>query len=279
MSTRTAALRARPAATPRTPRRVSGPARVAAGATARPAARHVPRGRTAPAASRRRQSTDSFAAIARIARRVPDARVLDRLVRGRLWIGIIAVGLVLLVFMQVSLLKLNTGISSAITTSQTLERQNAEMRASVSQLDSGQRIQDLAARQGMVMPDASQLRFLAAQRPGDAERAATAMTAPDPQAAALRAQAIIQLALQREQAAAAALQASAPGAAQAPPGAAAAPTATATARATATTPAGTPAPAPTTAPTGQGATGPASPTVTPPAQASAPGGQLAPTGR
>jgi hypothetical protein len=165
----------------------------------------IPRRRSGPA-QRSKQSTESFAAIGRFAMRVPDARVLDRLIRGRLWIGLIAGALVTLVFMQVSLLKLNTGISADILTSQTLERQNAELRASVSSLDSGERIQDIAAARGMVMPDDGQLRFLMAGRPGNGARAAQAMTAPDPQAAEQRAQAMLAQQQQREADAAAAAQ-------------------------------------------------------------------------
>jgi hypothetical protein len=169
MTTRAATVRGGTAI----PRRKSGPARPA---------------RPAP---RRKQSTESFAALGRMALRVPDARVLDRLIRGRLWIGLIAGALVVLVFMQVSLLKLNTGISADILNSQNLERQNADLRASVSSLDSGQRIQDIAAARGMVMPDDGQLRFLQAVRPGDGARAAHAITAPDVQGAQQRAQAML----------------------------------------------------------------------------------------
>jgi hypothetical protein len=169
MTTRAATVRGGTAI----PRRKSGPARPA---------------RPAP---RRKQSTESFAALGRMALRVPDARVLDRLIRGRLWIGLIAGALVVLVFMQVSLLKLNTGISADILSSQNLERQNADLRASVSSLDSGQRIQDIAAARGMVMPDDGQLRFLQAVRAGDGARAAHAITAPDVQGAQQRAQAML----------------------------------------------------------------------------------------
>jgi hypothetical protein len=175
MTTRAATVRGGTAI----PRRKSGPARPA---------------RPAP---RRKQSTESFAALGRMALRVPDARVLDRLIRGRLWIGLIAGALVVLVFMQVSLLKLNTGISADILASQNLERQNADLRASVSSLDSGQRIQDIAAARGMVMPDDGQLRFLAAVRPGDGARAAHAITAPDVQGAQQRAQAMLAQAQQQ----------------------------------------------------------------------------------
>jgi hypothetical protein len=151
--------------------------------------RPIPRRRSGPA-PRKKQSTDSFAALGRVAMRVPDARVLDRLIRGRLWIGLIAGALVMLVFMQVSLLKLNTGISADMLTSQALERQNAELRASVSSLDSGQRIQDIAAARGMVMPDDGQLRFLTAGPPGSGAKAAASITAPDTTGAQQRTQAM-----------------------------------------------------------------------------------------
>jgi hypothetical protein len=188
MTTRAATLRHGPA--PRAPRRISGPT-------------HPTKPRAAAQPQRRKQSTDSFAALGRMALRVPDARVLDRLIRGRLWIGLIGGALVSLVFMQVSLLKLNTGISADMVSSQNLERQNAELRAGVSSLDSGQRIQDIAAARGMVMPDDGQLRFLSAGRPGDGTRAAQAMTAPDPEAAAQRAQAILLQQQEQQQQAAA----------------------------------------------------------------------------
>lgn len=184
MTTRAASVRAGTAI----PRRRSGPARP----------------RTAP--QRRKQSTESFAALGRMALRVPDARVLDRLIRGRLWIGLIAGALVVLVFMQVSLLKLNTGISADILGSQNLERDNAELRAGVSTLDSGQRIQDIAAARGMVMPDDGQLRFLHVVAPGDGARAAHAITTPDVQGAQQRAQAMLAQSQQQAADAAAAQQ-------------------------------------------------------------------------
>lgn len=170
--------------------------------------RPIPRRRSGPAPQRRqKQSTDSFAALGRVAMRVPDARVLDRLIRGRLWIGLIAGALVMLVFMQVSLLKLNTGISADMLTSQSLERENAELRASVSSLDSGQRIQDIAAARGMVMPDDGQLRFLTAGPPGTGAKAAAAITAPDTTGAQQRAQAMASQEQQQQADAAAAHQA------------------------------------------------------------------------
>jgi hypothetical protein len=77
----------------------------------------------------------------------------------------------------------------------------------VSSLDSGQRIQDLAAARGMVMPDDGQLRFLTAGPTGDGERAARAITAPDVQGAQQRAQAMLAQEQQQQADAAAAQQA------------------------------------------------------------------------
>jgi hypothetical protein len=207
--------------------------------------RPIPRRRSGPAPrAKSKQSTDSFAALGRFAMRVPDARVLDRLIRGRLWIGLIAGALVMLVFMQVSLLKLNTGISADMLTSQGLERQNAELRASVSSLDSGQRIQDLAAARGMVMPDDGQLRFLTAGPPGDGARAAHAITAPDTAGAQQRAQAM-QAVEQQQQADAAAAQQVAMTQQQEAAGTTTTPTATTPTTTTATTPTTTAATTPT----------------------------------
>src|SRR4051812_16522752 len=137
----------RRAPTQRPPRRISGPSRskpdprasaTAATAVARP-----------PLAMR----------LGVRAMRVGDARVLDRLVRGRAWIALVAVALMGIVFMQVSMLRLNAGISRAVTAADTLERQNSTMRADISELDSGARIQDVAARLGMVTPAAGDVRY------------------------------------------------------------------------------------------------------------------------
>src|SRR4051794_426802 len=80
---------------PRHPRRVSGPARRP---TAAPAPRALPLG----------------ARLRTRVRELPDARLLDRLIRGRAWIVLIGVLLMGIVVMQVSLLKLNTGIGRAV---------------------------------------------------------------------------------------------------------------------------------------------------------------------
>jgi predicted component of type VI protein secretion system len=85
-----------------------------------------------------------------------------------------------LVAMQVSLLKLNTGIGRAIETTGTIERQNADLRASVSRLSSEERIQRAAHRLGLVMPPAGEVRYLTSRPREDAARAARVMRPFDP---------------------------------------------------------------------------------------------------
>jgi hypothetical protein len=157
--------RRRPAQRP--PRRVSGPARGARAKAGAP----VPRGGavavTPPLGLR----------LARRGGRIVDARFLDRLLRGRVWIGLLAVGLMGIVFIQVSMLRLNAGISRAITTAETLSHQNASLRADISKLDSGERIADSAGALGMVQPAAGSVNYLDA-REGDARAAAQAIRPP-----------------------------------------------------------------------------------------------------
>ncbi|MEJ7784662.1 MAG: hypothetical protein WKF96_07650, partial [Solirubrobacteraceae bacterium] len=88
--------------------------------------------------------------------------VLDRLIRGRAWIGILAVGLIGIVFMQVSMLRLNAGIGAAVEKTSTLERQNSALRASISELNAGERIAAEALQLGLVLPSGTP-RFLNAE--------------------------------------------------------------------------------------------------------------------
>ena len=81
-------------------------------------------------------------------------------------IAVLGVLLLGLVFLQVSLLKLNTAISVNVERAAQLERDNAQARATVSKLDAGRRIEDAAGKLGMVMPAAGSICFLTAGRPG-----------------------------------------------------------------------------------------------------------------
>jgi hypothetical protein len=115
----------------------------------------------------RRGSTGTFERL----RALPDHRLVDRLLRGRAWIWLIGIMLGGIVAMQVSLLKLNSGISRAVTTAGTLERVNADLETEVARLSSGERIQTTAADEGMVAPPAGDVGYLTA-RPGTDPRLA-----------------------------------------------------------------------------------------------------------
>jgi hypothetical protein len=174
---------------PGVPRRVSGPVRT-------PRARIDPRALAmsdaalAPAPRPRvpsRPPPRLAAGGASLVLRVADAavgvsgsRTMDRLVRSRAWVVIVGFGLIGIVAMQVSMLKLNSGIGRAVETAATLERSNATLRAQVSRLSSGDRIQALAGSRGFLMPEPSDVTFLRAGSLGiDGARAARRMQAPN----------------------------------------------------------------------------------------------------
>jgi cell division protein FtsL len=171
----------RQAAPPRPPR-----ARIDASALAYADAAVAPR-RTFTAPQPRRLAYGGAAIASRVAGVAVDvsaSRLMDRLVRGRVWIAIVAFCLIGLVAMQVSLLKLNSGIGRAVQTASTLERSNSALRGEISRLSAGDRIQRLAAARGMVMPAPADVTYLRGRGdPGDAARAARRMRAADPNVA------------------------------------------------------------------------------------------------
>jgi hypothetical protein len=148
------------------PRRISGP-------IARPRAVPVPP----------RPVTGVFDRI----KALPDHRVIDRLLRGRVWICFIGVALMGIVAMQVSMLKLNSGISRAVETTATLERQNSDMEARIARLASGERIRAAADNGGMVTPAAGEVHYLRVRGGIDGRLAARRMRAPSDDARSLMA--------------------------------------------------------------------------------------------
>jgi hypothetical protein len=148
------------------PRRISGP-------IARPRAAPVPP----------RPVTGVFDRI----KALPDHRVIDRLLRGRVWICFIGVALMGIVAMQVSMLKLNSGISRAVETTATLERQNSDMEARIARLASGERIRAAADTGGMVTPAAGEVHYLRVRGGIDGRLAARRMLAPSDDAKSLMA--------------------------------------------------------------------------------------------
>jgi hypothetical protein len=160
--------------------------------------RHGARPQTRPAAGRarrvsgpmrpapagpavRRGTTGVFERI----RALPETRFVDGLLRGRAWIWLIGVLLGGIVAMQVSLLKLNAGISRAVTTTATLERQNADIEAEIVRLSSGDRVRAAALEDGMVTPSPGGVEYLSSRGDRDANRAARRMQPPSDEAAAI----------------------------------------------------------------------------------------------
>ena len=171
-------------------RRMSGPAHPANPAYAQAQARTQMHAH-APAYAPRlpaRPPLRLVAGGARVALRVAESaleasasRTMDRLVRSRAWVVIIGVGLIGIVAMQVSMLKLNSGIGRAVDTVATLERGNASLKATVSELSSGDRIQRLAGDRGYVMPEPADVTYLrAGDKRADSLRAVRRMGGADP---------------------------------------------------------------------------------------------------
>lgn len=156
----------------------------AAAATARTRTRSTaPPPRRVSGPARPRRQTPAIAGPPPLALRLGGAvhgltehRLLDRLIRGRAWIAILGIGLIGIVFMQVSMLRMNAGIGRAVDTASRLERDNAALRATISEQSSGDHIEAEAARMGLVLPTDTP-RFLDV-RGFDPARAAGAITAP-----------------------------------------------------------------------------------------------------
>ena len=183
---------------PTAPRRVSGPAggATASGVIAVPApGRTRPtRERTAPARERtspprsrpsrsRRGARSATRApwglrTAGYLRALPDHVLLDRIIRGRVWIPLLGVLLAGIVFMQVEVLKLNAGIGRSLERGSALQAQNELLRAGVSRLSDDQRIERIAAQLGMLMPSPEQLRFVGTGA-GSTQRALSSIHAPN----------------------------------------------------------------------------------------------------
>jgi cell division protein FtsL len=147
----TAPRRARPRTAPNRsaapPRRVSGHARPAAPA-ARPAA--LPRG----------------------------ARILDALLTGRIWIGLVGVLLAGIVFFNVDLLQMNREITQMADRAAQIKRENDRLRHDYARLASSERIQEAAAQLGLVYPAAGEVRYLKSNPKLDAHNASKRIIAP-----------------------------------------------------------------------------------------------------
>jgi cell division protein FtsL len=105
-------------------------------------------------------------------------RRLDRLIRGRGWIALVAFALIGIVAMQLWVVKLNVGIGRALEHQATLQREDSALSIEDSSLSSGERVERLAAAQGMVIASPAALHFETSDGPLDVRLAAAALARP-----------------------------------------------------------------------------------------------------
>jgi hypothetical protein len=138
---------------PPAPRRVSGPAQ------------------------RTRAAERPVTGFAAVVIRLIDHPWLERLVRGRAWIAIVATALLGIVAMQVALLRLGAQVGSQTTAVNQLIQRNAATVATIGGLEANSGLGIPASSLGMLYPPPGAVTYLQLS-PGDAQRAAERMTAP-----------------------------------------------------------------------------------------------------
>jgi cell division protein FtsL len=106
------------------------------------------------------------------------ARVLDALLTGRIWIGLIAVLLAGIVFFNVDLLQMNREITQMADKATQIKRQNDRLRHDYARLASSERIQEAALELGLVYPAAGEVRYLESKPKRDAHNASKRYIAP-----------------------------------------------------------------------------------------------------
>ena len=147
----------------RRPRRVSGPAR-----------------RAAPARAGARGGVRPGGLLLQLAvalERLSSHRLLDRLIRGRTWIGLVTFALIGIVTLQLAMLKLNGTVGRALATGARLQRENASLSIENSELAAADRVQARAAQTGMEFTSSRALRFLTANPHLDFKLGAAALSA------------------------------------------------------------------------------------------------------
>ncbi len=183
--------------TVRRPRRVSGPARSAdrrsppigrsttVGASValpRPGIalpKQPPRRSNSPARRRAAPRSTQNPGIALRAvdafERFDSSALLDRLIRGRVWIGLLAFALIGIVAMQLVVLELNTGVGRTLQREALLQRENAQLNIEDSVYSAEDRVAPLAAAAGMTFAPSGTVHFVTASD-DDVARAAAALS-------------------------------------------------------------------------------------------------------
>jgi cell division protein FtsL len=178
------------AAAPATTAGRAAPAGRPAPARRAPAKRQPSRRQPAPAKRPTRRASGAAAGRA-AARRAPraaprrvalplGARMLDAVLNGRVWIGLVGVLLAGIVFFNVDLLRMNREITHMADKAAQLKRENAALREDVAGLANSERIQQAAAELGLVLPAPAEVRYLKSNPTIDARTASKRIIAPDP---------------------------------------------------------------------------------------------------
>lgn len=171
---RRATLPPRRALTPSPERRPGGPAR--------------PAGRPPPPRPRRRRAANRGLGtrFGNRIRAIRPAVLIDRLLRGRVWVALIALLLTGIVFLNVARLEVNGSIARMDARAAELRRDNAALRMRVARLGSSERIRRSAAGRGFVAAAPGEVGYLVT-RPGDVAAAAGALEHwPSPRPSAAR---------------------------------------------------------------------------------------------
>jgi len=105
-------------------------------------------------------------------------RLLDRLIRGRTSIALVAFALIGIVTLQLGLLKLNSSIGQTLERESLLQRENAALSIENSELAAGERVESRAVALGMQLVPIGSLRFLTARPGADATHGAAALKTP-----------------------------------------------------------------------------------------------------
>ena len=173
-----AAAQRAPATSRRNPRSRRGHARVAPGRGHKASVRRLRRAAAAHALPAPLPVRLWEAPFARSAR-ARTSRALDTLLSGRGWIALVFLLLAGIVFFNVDLLQMNRDIATNSERIAALKRENSRLLLDRARLATSERIQEEAAKLGLVLPAPGEVRYLKARPAADAQRAATRIKAPE----------------------------------------------------------------------------------------------------
>ena len=162
----------------------AGAARLRSGAAAPAPLRHPPAPRRLSGPARHPRAQSEQTAGRRVLLALIDHPWLERLVRGRAWIAIVASALLGIVAMQVALLRLGAQIGSETSAVNVMTERITASENAIADIEASRGVASEAANLGMVYPPAGAVTFLQ-PNPGDAQRAADTMAPPSAAATAV----------------------------------------------------------------------------------------------